>query len=95
MALKKQTTFKGLTAEYWVVTSLSWKKAQNKTEVVLALFKDKATRDLGLNNALPIRRTFNLDGEVVLADVYPLIKNTETFAFNTAPVKEFENAEDC
>lgn len=45
MALKKTQSYKGYTADYWRVTRVSCEYAHNQTQVIMALYKDKATRD--------------------------------------------------
>lgn len=50
MGLKKARTAAGFTAEYWNIFTFSWNKDTNKLTVVLNNYKDKATRDAGLDN---------------------------------------------
>ena len=52
MALIKQKQFKGFTAEYWKITTLTFDLMSATVSVRLSLFKDKPTRDLGQANEI-------------------------------------------
>jgi len=85
MALTLQTIYKGLTAEYWKIISVSENMMANQTLVRLALYKDKATRDANIADFIDLR-ALTFDGlDLTREAIYPLIKG----------LTEFSTATDC
>ena len=80
MAFKKSLQLNnGFTAEYWRVVSVPSNKLEDKGEVVVVAYKDKATRD---NNRTTVARkvytvdssSFNFSGDL-FEQAYEIIKN--------------------
>jgi len=45
MALQKNKTVKGFTGNYWKIIKLTQDFTKNRVDVIIVLYKDKATRD--------------------------------------------------
>ena len=84
MALKKQKQNYGYNFEYWMITARSYTKEPNRTDFVVSLYKDKATRDADIYSAVESRQ-YTLIGDATTEECYNYLK--------TLP--EFEGAEDC
>jgi len=77
MALKLQTDFKGLTAEYWKILKADHDFASGKVVVRLALYKDKIARDADINNFIDIRAFVFNDGDTTREILYTKIKESK------------------
>lgn len=83
MALKKARTIAGFTAEYWHIADFAYSKERSNTVVVLNNYKDKETREAGLENKFDGSVIFNVepDAEVLnafLAHLYEKAKTADT-----------------
>lgn len=56
MALKLEKTYKGVVADYWKIIEIKSIIRRDETEVTLALYKDKQTRDEDILNHLKVER---------------------------------------
>lgn len=97
MGLEKEINYKGFSANYWVITSKSWNKIGNKTNVTLNCFKDKATRELGLINSVGRSKSYCLSGDLTIAECYTQIKagNFSNIKLNDSEKDFFKDAIDC
>ena len=85
MAIKLSTLFKGITAEYWKITGSLENFQTGKTQVILSLYLNQASRIENLSNNL-LNKSVTLPGvELTRAEQYLAIKQ----------LPEFQNAEDC
>ena len=73
MALKKQTTYKGIPAEYWIITQSTWNAESDNVTYTLGLFFNKASFDADVKNMLD-NRTFVYSNGLTDEQVYDLIK---------------------
>ncbi len=74
MALKKVVSYKGYSYEYWKILQHKWDAITNTTSGRLGLFKDRATREAGLENEIvEMAHVFSFEGDLALAALYPLI----------------------
>lgn len=62
MWLKKSFGWKGFAPEAWKITSLMPNIIANTTQVTLNAWKDEANLNLGLDQALPMQKTFTISG---------------------------------
>jgi len=93
MALKLQTTFKGLTAEYWKIIKTYHNFVNGKVVVRLALYKDSATRLANVNDFIDLK-TFEFDdGDTTRENIYGLIKASKIV--DDVETNPFASAEDC
>jgi hypothetical protein len=92
MALKLQTNFKGLTAEYWKILRVDHDYKTNQVVVRLALYKDQATRETNIDNFLDMRAFIFDDGDLTREELYPKIK--ESKIVDGAETNEFVKAID-
>lgn len=77
MALVKKTQFKGFDAEYFNIINLSWNKFAKQTVISIALYKDKATRDLdGYSFVREFSVTFA--GRLSVEECYAKLKEKKT-----------------
>ena len=101
MGLIKKYDWKGWQPEYWFITEASQNVMKNKTIIGLALYKDKATRELDKNQPEPSwenmigRQNYPVQIHTVIADgvgltyeqMYNTIKTNQNNTF-------FHDAED-
>jgi len=52
VALKKQTSHKGIAADYWRINNFQYDDKTDKASIHLWLYKDKTTSDENLDNGL-------------------------------------------
>lgn len=84
MALKKSKQCYGYNFEYWMITARSYNKENDKTNMVVSLYKDKEARDENIFCAVESFQ-YDMVGDVDTEGCYNYLK--------TQP--EFEGAEDC
>lgn len=73
MALQKTSNFKGIDCNYWRINSYEWKVNENKTYVLVALYKDKATRTANVNNYVNMIKLSIPGIDLTRAQMYPLL----------------------
>jgi hypothetical protein len=78
VALKLVVNFKGYSAEYWKILHCDSNWAENKTKLVLALYKDKVARDANLKNFLDMK-SMNFDQALEREEAYAEIKKQDLF----------------
>lgn len=76
MALKKQTEFKGVIAEYWAITEKKWEKASNSTSWTISLYVDKHTRDMSVANILRTL-SYHSSGDLSISQCYTESKTSK------------------
>lgn len=84
MALKKQKQCYGYNFEYWMITNRSYNKENDKTNIVISLYKDKSARDNDIFCAVESYQ-YDIIGDNSTEQCYNYLK--------TQP--DFEDAEDC
>jgi hypothetical protein len=75
MALLKTKNVKGIEANYWTITTLTWSKESDKTYVALTLFYNEDARKQSLDNALD-GVGFEFEGELSRDECYLKIKES-------------------
>lgn len=85
MALNKETKYKGITANYWTITEITYNKLDDTTNLRVSLFKDEQTRKLDLVENSLFFVCLSFRGLLDLPQAYEKLKTTETF----------KDAEDC
>jgi len=93
MALKLQTNFKGITAEYWKILKADTGFIEGKTLVRLGLYKDKTAREANTANFIDVKAFIYDIVEATRAELYAKIK--EPVIVNEVNTNPFTNAEDC
>ncbi len=73
MALQKTHDFKGIDCSYWRILSYEWKIDENKTHVLVALYKDKAARTVNVNNYVMTIKLSIPGIDLTRAQMYPLL----------------------
>lgn len=93
MALQKETSWKGVTANYWKIISASSDFRTNKTTVLLGLYNSKTSRDADVNNFLE-RKVFEFSGvDLTREQEYVLIK--ESNIVDEVETNWFADATNC
>lgn len=108
MALKKTKQIKGYSAEYWRALEYHTNFNRNDAVVVMALYKDKATRDadpdavietvqLDLGEDFHATQATNQDTlkNIKVSEIYKHIKAEAETAEEGSQVKFFADATDC
>lgn len=94
MALIKTVNFKGYEPCYWAITTIQDNKIDNKTKVILSLYKDKATR-IALPTATITTLEFLVDGvDMKREELYPILKLTNPVALSEQQAIFFADAID-
>lgn len=85
MAIKKTIDFKGFDPNYWAITTIMDNKVENKTKVIVSLYKNRATR-LSQPAATIATLEFIIDGvDKKRSEIYPLLKTINPEALKDQP----------
>lgn len=75
MGLVLSESYKGIDAEYWKITSQTENYITGDIYVVISLYKDKATRDITVENILKKEQHKVTGMDKARLDVYSLLKD--------------------
>ena len=73
MAIKLETQFKGISAEYWKIHAFQYEDVNESITVDMRLYKDKASRDADIKENALTREVFKLTnvGEITVPEGAP------------------------
>jgi hypothetical protein len=75
MALLKTITLKGYDVSYWHISEFRYSKIENTTYALLRGYKDKAAREVSVENFFPdSQMNYGFEGRLNESDIYGLVK---------------------
>ena len=90
MAFEKEYSLHDKLVKYWIISSYTWDKNNDRTIAIFRGYKDKDSRKLGLDNHMT-ELTMAFSGTLNVPEIYVESKNKE----NLIKGRFFHDAIDC